>query len=152
MKLTLALLCLLAPFAFGQSKVAKYPMTLKHKVVQFPTITTVDEWFQTIDDQKEFDGYWKMLGSRDPKVKKPKFDFKKNRLIVLHTGEKRTGGFSIALKSVTAVSADEVRVMWYEKTPRRGDMVTQALTYPTLFFEIPKVGKKVMLMKVDPPK
>jgi hypothetical protein len=152
MKFAVLILLILTPFAFAQKKPAKYPMTLKHKVVNFMTTQAADEYFQTIDDQKEFDGYWAMFAPKGTDVKKPKFDFKKNRLVVLHTGEKRTGGYSIVVKSVKAISANEVHVQWYERTPGRGDMVTQALTYPSLFFEIPKVGKKVMLMKMDPPK
>lgn len=53
----------------------------------------------------------------------------KNTYVIINMGEKPTGGFSLAVDSVGLVGG-VLGVSLLEKSPKPGDVVTQALTYP----------------------
>ena len=67
-------------------------------------------------------------------------DFKENDVVVLYQGQKKSGGFSI---EITSVSWDDevLLIKKLEKSPGKGEMVTLALTAPYCIVQIPKAPK-----------
>lgn len=56
--------------------------------------------------------------------------------ITLYWGEKPTGGYAVAIKSVTA-GGGVLKVVYSLRSPGAGEMVTQAITYPSATADVP---------------
>ena len=56
-------------------------------------------------------------------------DFRKNTVVVVFAGERRTGGWSVRIMGVEQ-SGSECTVRYKAVGPPRGAMVTQAITHP----------------------
>ncbi|WP_051224554.1 protease complex subunit PrcB family protein [Flavobacterium tegetincola] len=64
----------------------------------------------------------------------PEIDFKKNQVVALFLGTKRTGGYGITVERVEEVN-NQISIHKKITTPQ-GDMVTTALTNPFVIVEI----------------
>ncbi|UGS22479.1 protease complex subunit PrcB family protein [Flavobacterium channae] len=64
-------------------------------------------------------------------------DFKKKNVLVLYQGQKNTGGYAIDIESISKVN-NTIHVKKKEITPKKGDLVTTALTSPFCIALIPK--------------
>ncbi|MGD9568313.1 MAG: stalk domain-containing protein [Sedimentibacter sp.] len=58
--------------------------------------------------------------------------------VLVSAGEKQTGGYSIAVDSITEVTPGTAYIHANLQTPAEGSMVTQALTYPTFMVKFEK--------------
>jgi hypothetical protein len=79
----------------------------------------------------------------------PTVDFDKYGVVLLTMGQQRTGGYAIKLTSDELAVEDSVatlRIQWQE--PQPGMMVTQALTQPCVFIQVPR-GSYQTLRAVD---
>jgi hypothetical protein len=63
---------------------------------------------------------------------------------ILHAGEKRTGGYSIDVQSVTETAKRILLTVRLNK-PKTGTIVIQAITYPTVVVKFPRTEKAVEL-------
>jgi hypothetical protein len=71
----------------------------------------------------------------------PPVDLSASRLIYLHMGVRRTGGFRLDLSGESAHLLDKtlvIPVVW--EAPAKGAMVPQALTHPCLLVAVPRGG------------
>lgn len=76
---------------------------------------------------------------RSQTEKPPAVDFNQYGVLLVAMGQKNTGGYAVDLASNDArIESDvlNISVLWQQ--PRRGMMVTQALTSPCLLLKIPK--------------
>lgn len=64
-------------------------------------------------------------------------NFKQHNVLILHLGQKNTGGYSIEIKNIKNVN-DKVTVNYKVNKPKPGEMVTMALTNPFTVVLIPK--------------
>ena len=79
----------------------------------------------------------------------PKVDFDKYGVALLTMGQQRTGGYAVKLadsKLVVEGSVATLHIQWQE--PQPGMMVTQALTQPCVFIQVPR-GSYQTLRVVD---
>lgn len=65
-----------------------------------------------------------------PNDRAPGFDFTKEVITVLLSGEKPSGGFGIKTNSVERTAANQIRVTGEETSPAPGSFVTTVITYP----------------------
>lgn len=72
----------------------------------------------------------------------PKVDFTKHSIVAVFMGQKRTGGYSIAVTGVDI--NDGVATVSTSKSSPSGGMVTMALSAPYSIIEIPKVTSLVV--------
>ncbi len=80
-------------------------------------------------------------------LKVEKIDWNKQMLIIISGGTQPTGGYSVELTGLK-VNGDTLTVHWKLKTPRPGDIVTQALTSPALTLLVERYDSTV---RFDPP-
>lgn len=79
----------------------------------------------------------------------PQLDWNKQQVVLLAMGQKNTGGYSIDIDKVEKTNA-EITVYYKTNGPKKGDMVTQALTAPYVLYtidniaDLPVVFKEVM--------
>lgn len=67
-------------------------------------------------------------------------DFSQNNVIIVHAGQKNTGGYSITIDQIEVVK-NELLVYIKESVPKKGENVTMALTNPYCLATIPKIKK-----------
>ncbi len=68
---------------------------------------------------------------------------------IICMGEKNTGGYSLEVKEVYRTDDNETVVIVKENTPGKNDMVTQALTYPTLMIEFPTYQEEITIKNTE---
>lgn len=74
-------------------------------------------------------------------------DWNKQMVVVVAVGVRRTGGYRVEIESLT-VKDEVLTVKWKLHEPRPGDLVTQALTYPTQMALVDRFEGRVAF---DPP-
>lgn len=74
-------------------------------------------------------------------------DFTQKRILGLFAGEKPTGGYDIKIQSVLEDNC-QIIVEYFEKEPKKDDMVTAAITYPADYVVLPKSNKPIFFKKV----
>jgi hypothetical protein len=74
-------------------------------------------------------------------------DWNKQMLVVVAVGSRRTGGYRVEIESLT-VKDEALVVKWKLHEPRPGDVVTQAITYPTQMVLVDKFQGRILF---DPP-
>lgn len=92
-----------------------------------------------ITDQKAWEAHWKRHASTFvPPPPAPPVDFETASVVALHLGERRTGGYSVAITAVKRT--DEVlTVIAKESRPAPGAVVTMALTQPYHMIRLDRV-------------
>lgn len=96
---------------------------------------------QWITTQAQLDRLYAQLNSHivgDNKPAAPKLDFIASGVLLLHMGQKNTGGYGLQLPAQELVIKDAtavLRVKWME--PEAGAMVIQVLTSPCLLVRMP---------------
>lgn len=64
-------------------------------------------------------------------------------VVCISAGEKRTGGYSLNLESINYDNENnKILIKLFLKTPEKGEMVTQAFTYPSIGIEINEILKE----------
>jgi hypothetical protein len=74
-------------------------------------------------------------------------DFNQKRILGLFSGSKPTGGYTIKIQSVVEDNC-QIIVEYFEKEPKKDDMVTTAITYPADYVLLPKSNKPIFFKKV----
>lgn len=67
-------------------------------------------------------------------------DFSQNNVIIVHAGQKNTGGYGITIDQIEVVK-NELLVYIKESVPKKEENVTMALTNPYCLATIPKIKK-----------
>lgn len=128
-------------FALGGSPTAAEPSKAE---VKFDTIAKGTSsgirrpTKEVITTEKEWEQFWKQHTSiASPPPALPKVDFGKQVVIVLTSGEKMTGGYTIEVTKVE-VKKDAVMVYYKETKPKPANFTIQVLTQPYHFIRIDK--------------
>ena len=67
---------------------------------------------------------------------------------IICMGEKNTGGYSLNVKEVNKVN-DKTEIIIEEIVPSEGDVVTMAITNPTVIVEFPKYQDDITIKTTD---
>lgn len=87
-----------------------------------------------ITQKEELAALWEMLGRTDLA---PAVNFEKSEVLAVFDGERATGGYSVAIESIT--NTEDTRTVLIQHTvPGEGCMTMQSLTYPYTLIEVPK--------------
>ena len=70
-------------------------------------------------------------------------DFSQNNVIIVHAGQKNTGGYGITIDKIEVVK-NELLVYIKESVAKKGENVTMALTNPYCLATIPKIKKVII--------
>lgn len=90
------------------------------------------QFYEIVTEKNEF----KMLLNKEGlKGKIKESDIETSNFILLNMGEKNTGGFSISVEHVED-KGSHIEVKVKQTTPKAGDMVTMAFTYPICIVKI----------------
>jgi hypothetical protein len=96
-----------------------------------------------VTNRIDWEKVWKRHGARsEPKEPAPEIDFKKETVLVVAQGQKRTGGYSIEIAEVRRKDG-KAQVLVKSKAPKPGGLTIQALTAPIHIVAVPKLDAKV---------
>ena len=127
-----------------------------------PYETIVDETYSGLDEARSAvvhdPGSWAALWDRihrgvSPRPALPPVDFSRHMLIAVATGTRRSGGFSVAVRSM-AVQEDRLVVEVLETCPAGGGMASMALTQPVAVVvrhtdDVPVPGQTTPVSEVE---
>lgn len=93
----------------------------------------------TAYSKDDFEKLWDMhsLNRQAP----PKVDFRRHMVVGIFLGQKRTGGYSIAIDRVEDTGYD---LLIHTKVSTPQGMVTQAQTQPFIFVKVPKLKERTV--------
>jgi hypothetical protein len=99
---------------------------------------------------KEPSSFQEILNSinktREPNIKIPEINFKKEMLLALFMGERNTGGHSIRIDSI---SSNEKEVFVYVKELTPQGMATMVITHPFYLAKIKKTDKQIVFKELS---
>jgi hypothetical protein len=134
-----------SPATSSTAKPASVPIGIIYRNHQCNLMQAQARW---VEEQPAYDALFKdLLKSyiRSQTEKPPAVDFTQYGVLLVAMGQKNTGGYAVDLASGDAKVGNgvlQVSVHWQE--PRRGMMVTQALTSPCLLLKIPKAQFQII--------
>jgi hypothetical protein len=120
------------PLASGQNSAARVPLV---RVIRGPDLWA-DLWAAVTANQLN-------------PPERPAVDFSEEAVVVLLLGERRTGGYSIAIEQIID-RRESVEVVVEVTRPEPGAMVTQALTSPFYIAAVPVADKKIAFSGDNP--
>jgi hypothetical protein len=91
---------------------------------------------QLITTQAEWERAWETIG-RGSSGPMPEVNFNTRAVVVAHQGRKSTGGYGISIAAIRREGATLV-VRVNEQSPKKGEVVTEALTSPFVAVSIPR--------------
>lgn len=96
-----------------------------------------------ITNQTQWAEVWQKHNLRnEPKRPAPEIDFKKQTVLFVTLGQKRTGGYSIDIVDVSPKDG-KTEVLLRTGAPKPGSMSLQALTAPFAIVAVPKIEGEV---------
>jgi hypothetical protein len=75
-------------------------------------------------------------------------DFTQKRILGIYAGPKPTSGYAIKVQSVVEDDC-EIIVEYFEKEPKKDEVVTTAITYPADYVILPKSNKPILFKKAN---
>ena len=75
-------------------------------------------------------------------------NFTQKRILGLFAGAKPTGGYTLKIQSVVEDDC-QITVEYFEKEPKKDEIVTTAITYPADYVLLPKSNKPILFKKVN---
>jgi hypothetical protein len=75
-------------------------------------------------------------------------DFTQKRILGIYAGPKPTGGYTIKIQSVVEDDC-QIIVEYFEKEPKKDEVVTTAITYPADYVILPKSNKPILFKKAS---
>lgn len=96
--------------------------------------------FRIIRNEDDYRVYF--IGLKEQKV--PEVDFKKSNILVLNLGRKPSGGYSVIPEKLIQ-DGEKLILMIKENSPKKGELVTTALTNPVCVLKID--SKKDLIIK-----
>ena len=121
-----------------------FPLDCNYSIKTLPIYPTAI----VINSQEKLETYFTKHESTCPNPTNATIDFSKYYLVSLFAGPKATSGYSIKVISVVENNCEMV-IDFYEKAPLPGEVVTQAISYPSDFILIPKTTKPIYYNKVN---
>jgi hypothetical protein len=116
-------------------------VTVTYEIIQQGTYSGIKEPLaQIITNQKDWEDLWKKhVSVLVPQPLVPQIDFDTDVIAAIFSGEKRTSGYRIVVKSIVS-SQNDVVVTYQETQPPENSFTLQVLTQP---FEMIKISKPV---------
>ena len=121
---------------------------------QAPAPRTVDKGdFSNVDEAKQVvvrsDADWRTLWRRHAGERPmPSIDFTKETVVGVFMGSRPTAGYDIAITK-TLEKDGTLWVFYRERTPARGLMLAQVLTFPFHLVAVPKAAGEVKFEKTE---
>ena len=121
---------------------------------QAPAPRTVDKGdFSNVDEAKQIvvrtDAEWRALWRRHAGDRPmPPVDFAKETVVGVFMGSRPTAGYDVAITK-TLEKDGTLWVFYRERTPARGLMLAQVLTFPFHLVAVPKTAGEVKFEKSD---
>jgi hypothetical protein len=106
-----------------------------------------DPLAKVITDKAEWEELWRKHASvLVPPPPIPIIDFSSSVMVAIFTGEKKTSGYRIVVKSVAAKDQN-IEVTYHETEPPKNSFVLQVITQPFLLMRVskPPVGQVVLV-------
>lgn len=75
-------------------------------------------------------------------------NFTEKRILGIYAGPKPTSGYTIKIQSVIEDDC-EIVVEYFEKEPKKDEVVTTAITYPADYVVLPKSNKPILFKKAN---
>lgn len=103
---------------------------------------------KVVQSKEDWEEIWKKhVSLLVPQPPLPEIDLESYAIVVIASGEKRTGGYSVELKEVSS-QGDDVLVSYKLNEPAPNSFTMQVLTQPFLMVQVLKPKGVVKLMKV----
>ena len=99
-----------------------------------------------INNQEDFLELWQ--GTANSGISRPPVDFSKETVVAVFMGSKNTGGYSIEIVKIVE-QTDKIIVYVRETSPKPGDAVTLAFTYPQHIVKTEKLTKRVVFQSIE---
>ncbi|MCU0316109.1 MAG: protease complex subunit PrcB family protein [Fimbriimonadaceae bacterium] len=99
--------------------------------------------FRVFSDENSWATYYQqMVGNQSRRsLRTPQWaDFSRENLVVIHAGQRKSGGFQVLVEGIEKTSPTQVTVRVALQTPPPGAMTTQALTQPWVAVRVRKVA------------
>jgi hypothetical protein len=74
-------------------------------------------------------------------------DFTQKRILGLFAGPKPTGGYELKIQSIQEDNC-QIVVQYFEKEPKKGEVLTTAVTFPSDYVVVPKSSKPIVFQRV----
>jgi hypothetical protein len=102
---------------------------------------------KVVQSREEWQSIWKQhVSMLVPQPLLPEIDFNTIAVVVLTAGEKKTSGYSVLLKDISA-EANDVVIKYRLVEPPANSFTLQVLTQPFLMFKVMKPGGTIRLVK-----
>ncbi len=123
-------------------------VTVTYEIIQQGTYSGIKEAAtQVITNKKDWEELWKKHTSVIvPQPLVPEVNFETDVVAIVFSGEKRTSGYRIVLKSIAA-EGDDVVVTYQETEPPANSFTLQVLTQPYVMVKIGKPAGTVKLVR-----
>lgn len=96
-----------------------------------------------VEDEDDLVRVWRQSSSAEEEDRlPPQVDFRSEVVVALFMGRRNTGGYSIEVEEVIA-DGRRVTVIYRERSPGAGEMVTQALTSPYHLVRFQRTGMDI---------
>lgn len=123
-------------------------VTVTYETIQEGTYSGIKEPLaKIITDQKDWEDLWKKhVSVLVPQPLVPEIDFNMDVVAAIFSGEKRTSGYRIVIKSIVSTQ-DDVVVTYQETQPPENSFTLQVITQPFAMIKISKPVGSVRLVK-----
>lgn len=156
-KLITLLAALLCAFAFAQQNrdlatVGGLPtgMGITYSTIDSGTTSRItQQGLKILETEGTLQRYWVQMTGQGPNDAPTKrIDWNKEKAVIIHLGQRPSGGYSVAVQSIKRIDAWNAKVTVVETTPREGEMVTQALTSPWVLIKVSRTAADLSLSVV----
>ena len=112
------------------------PNMVRYRTLTSGTQSTVTQpKIVSLGEQTDLENYWRRnigTGGIMPRL----IEWGKDRVVIIHLGQRRTGGYGVRIQSMTKALDGIADVTAIEEEPARGQLTTQSLTSPFLVLAV----------------
>jgi PrcB C-terminal len=124
-------------------------VVVNYQVIQQGTYSGMkDPLAKVLTTESEWEELWKKhVSVIVPQPLLPKIDMTANVIVVIFSGEKKTSGYRIVVKSIKS-DGTNITITYHETQPPENSLTLQVLSQPFLMMQLPKpVSGTVNLVK-----
>jgi hypothetical protein len=131
-----------------KDKEEKEEVIVNYEVIQQGTYSgKKDMVAQVITTQSDWEQLWKQhVSVLVPQPPVPEIDFETDAVVVIFAGEKKSGGYAVVIKDVSA-ELNDIVVSYKLTEPQPGSFTIQAITQPYVILKMAKPKGTVRLLK-----
>lgn len=151
MKWLMILMLVLGSVAMATAQSSAFPV-VRWSTFRTGTSSNIKN-FQTrvIHTEGQFQMFWRELTGDSPSSAPRDINWAREEIWVIALGERRTGGHSVMVRSVQFVNPQDIEVLFFERAPQPGQMVTQALTHPYIILRVERSAGRPKFVRGEDP-